>query len=71
MLASGLTEFIPFICTSAIWANLVSLFTFLLAFPQLLSSHCGVAAATGSQYWEPLFTSGAQESLMAVTFLIY
>ena len=41
--ASGLTEFILFICTSATWwgANPISLFALFLAFPPLLSSHCG------------------------------
>ena len=38
MQASGLTEFIPFVCTSAIWGPSISLFTLLLAFPQLLSN---------------------------------
>ena len=41
MQASGLTKFIPFMCTSAIWGQSCSLFTLLLAFPQLLSSHHG------------------------------
>ena len=39
MQAMGLTEFIPFICISLSGANLLSLFTLLLASPQLLSSH--------------------------------
>jgi len=39
----------------------------LLAFPQLLS----YPASTGLQFWEPLFTSGAQKLLLAVTFLDY
>ena len=41
MQASGLTKLIPLMCTSAIWGQSCSLFTLLLAFPQLLSSHHG------------------------------
>ena len=41
MQASGRIEFIPFLCTSALWANPVSMFSFLLALPQLLSNHPG------------------------------
>ena len=31
----------------------------------------GVAASPGSQFWRPSFTFKGQESLMAVTFLVY
>ena len=56
-------------------ANLVSSFTLLLAFPQLLSSHhggwCrgGVTESTGSQFWEPSFTFEGQKAPMAMTVL--
>ena len=40
MQASGLTDFSPFICNSAIWASPVSLFTLVLAFSQVLSDLC-------------------------------
>jgi len=31
----------------------------------------GVAASTGSQFWEPSFTFGGQKLLIAVTILVY
>ena len=68
--ASGLTEFIPFICTSAIPGQ--SCFLTHLASctpPAPQQSLLGVAA--GSQFGEPAFTFGGQKSLMAVTFLAY
>ena len=81
--ASGLSEFIPFICTSALGggvggANPVFLFTLrsgrwpLLAFPQLLSNHGrGLTASVGCQFWEPSFTFGGQKSTMAMIFPVY
>ena len=68
--ASGLTEFISFICTSAIWGQsclLVHLASCNPPAPQ--QSLWGVAV--GSQFGEPTFTFGGQKSLMAVTFLAY
>ena len=41
MQASGLTEFTPFIAPQLSGANLISLFSLLPAFPQLLSNHHG------------------------------
>ena len=49
MQASGLMESIPFICTSAIWGQSCSLFTFLLALFQLLSNHYGEEG--GNIFW--------------------
>ena len=72
MQASGLTEFIPFICISAIWGQpcfLVHLASCIPPAPQL--SPCGVAASAASQFWKPSFTFGGQKSLMAVTFPVY
>ena len=81
MQASGLREFIPFICTSAIWSQ--SCFSVHLKEwpnwqmaascipPTPQQSPWGVAASTGSQFWEPSFTFGDQKSMMAVTFLVY
>ena len=80
MQASGLAEFIPFTCTSAIWGQIqfpcsprgMQPLKFLLDFSQLLSSHLeGVAASVRSQFWEPSFTFGGQKSLMAVIILLY
>ena len=69
--ASWLSEFIPSYAPQLSGANPVFLFTLLLAFPQLLSNHCGgMAASDGSQFGEPSFTFGGQKSLMAVTFLV-
>ena len=41
-------------------ANPVSLFIFLLAFPQLFSNHCAVGGRQHLQdnFWEPPFTFG-------------
>ena len=50
--------------------NPLSLFTLHLAFSQFLSdgdAGQGMAASTGSQFWEPSFTFGGQKS---VTFLV-
>ena len=50
--------------------NLVSLFTLLLAFPQLLSNHHeGVAAFSGFQFGELPSTFGGQKLLMVWHFL--
>ena len=52
-------------------ANAVSLFTWLRAFPQLLSNHRrGVETSTGSQFGGPSFTFGGQKSLMAVMYFV-
>ena len=48
--------------------NPLSLFTFLLALPQLLSG--GQQPSAVSQLGELSFTFGGQKSLMAVTFLV-
>ena len=72
MQASGLTDFTPFIRTSAVWGQsyfLVHLASCIPPAPQ--QSPCGVAASAGSLFWEPSFTFGGQKSLMAVTFLVY
>ena len=69
---SGFTEFIPFICTSAIWGQscfLVDLASCIPPAPQ--QSPWEVAASPESQFWESSFTFGGQKSLMTVTFLIY
>ena len=74
MQASGLTECIPFIRTSAIWGQ--SCFFIHLKEWQMAASRIPPApqqspASTGSQLEEPSFTFGGQKSLMAVTFLVY
>ena len=70
--ASGLTEFIPFLCTSAIWSQSCFLVHLASCISQLLSNHRGgVAASAGLQVWEPLFTLGGQKLLMAGIFLVY
>ena len=85
MQASGLTEFILFIITSAIWGQSCFLVHLVLAFPQLLSYHrvfvgvggvvvvvvVVVMTSSGSPFGEPSFTPGQQKSLMAVTFHVY
>ena len=78
MQASGLTEFIPFICSSVIWGQscfLVHLQEWQMAAsclpPAPEQSPWGVEACIGSQFWEPSFTFGGQKLLMAVTFLVY
>ena len=70
MQAAGLTEFIPFICTSAIWSNPVSLFTLLLASPQLLSNYCGGWLHPLDQFLESSFIFGGKKLLIAVAFLV-
>ena len=53
MQASGLTEFIPFLRTSAIWDQscfLVHFASCILAAPQ--QSPLGMSASAGSQFWE-------------------
>ena len=53
--ASGLTEFIPIKCTSALWGQSGFIVHLASCIPQApLWSLSGVAASTG---WEPLFTS--------------
>ena len=53
-------------------ATPVSLFTLLLAFPQLLSNHRGGWQHPMDHSFGGLsFTFGSQRSLIAVTFLIY
>ena len=68
-LASGLTEFIPFIAPQLSGANPVSSFPLLLAFPQLRSSHrVAVAASARSVFgalihiWRPEITDGCEIS---------
>ena len=39
--------------------------------PAPQQSPWGVAASTGSQFWEPSFTFEGQRSLMALTFFVY
>ena len=62
---------------SSLGSNPVSLFTLrggrwlLLAVPQFLSHHCGVAAFSRLEVWEPSFTVWGQKSLMAAIFLVY
>ena len=62
---------------SSLGSNPISLFTLrggrwlLLAFPQFLSHHCGVAAFARLEVWEPSFTVWGQKSLMAAIFLVY
>ena len=68
--ASGLTDFLPFICFSAVWGQscfLVHLASCISPAPQHLP--WGVAASSGLQFWLPLFTFGSQKSLMAVTVM--
>ena len=72
MQASGLTEFIPFLFTSAIYGQscfLVQLASCIPLAPQ--QSPWVVAASPGWKFWEPSFTFGGQKSRMAVTFLVY
>ena len=78
MQVSGLTEFIPFICTSAIWGQIlfVCLFFNFSHPPGLFSIHCrggDCRRSAGSQascpFWEPSVTFGGLKSLMAVTSL--
>ena len=77
MQASGLTEFIPFICTSATWGqscfldHLKEWHICYLHSPSSSAITMGVAASTGSQFWEPSFTFEGQRSLMALTFFVY
>ena len=77
MQASGLTGFIPFICSSAIWGqpcfpvHLKKQQMAASCIPQLLSCHHGGWQYPLDQFWEPSFTTGDQKSLMAVTFLVY
>ena len=68
-LASGLTEFSPFIAPQLSGANPVSSFPLLLAFPQLRSSHrVAVAASARSVFgalihiWRPEITDGCEIS---------
>ena len=77
MQASGLTGFIPFICSSAIWGqpcfpvHLKKQQMAASCIPQLLSRHHGGWQYPLDQFWEPSFTTGDQKSLMAVIFLVY
>ena len=75
MQVSVLTEFFlsPFTYIPKIsGASPISLFTILLAFPQLLSNpHGGWEYPLGLQFGEPSFTFGGQKLLMAVPFLVY
>ena len=78
---SELTELTPFICTSAIWSQILFPCSpygladmadgCFLHFLEVLSSHCGGWWHLLDQFWEPLLTFGGQKSLMAVTFLVY
>ena len=70
--ASGLTEFIPCLFTSAICGQacfLVHLASCTPPAPQ--QAPWGMAASPGWKFWEPSFKFGGQKSLMAVTFLVY
>jgi len=76
MQASGLTDFIPFTCTSgAKYCFLVHLKEWQMAAPCIpptpQRSPWEVAASIGSQFWEPSFTFGGQKLMVAVTFLVY
>ena len=69
MQASGLPEFLPFLCTSALWGQ--SCFIVHLAScipPAPLWSLSGVAASTG---WEPLFTSEITDGCDISCWLIW
>ena len=72
MQASGLTEFLPFICTSAVWGQPVSFFTFFPAFPN--SSTVTVGGGRGNIHWitfqKRSFSFGGQKSIMAVSRLL-
>ena len=70
MQASGLTALVPY-APQLSGADPVSLFTLLLAFPQLLSSHHMGGSICWISAWGALITFGGQKSLMAVTFLVY
>ena len=68
-LASGLTEFIPFIAPQLSGANPVSSFPLLLAFPRLPSNHLVVVAASARSVfgalihsWRPEITDGCDIS---------
>ena len=77
--ASELTEFIPFICTSAIRGQILVFFLFtlrigrcvLLALANSSVITMGVETPVGPQFWEPSFTFRGQKSLMVVTFVVY
>ena len=72
MQTSGLHEFIPFICTSAIWGQIcfpVHRASCIPLVPQ--QSLSGVAASPGSQFGELSFTFEGQKSLLSVKFLVY
>ena len=58
MLASGLPEFIPFICISAIWGQLLTL---LFVFPQLLSNQ---KFGELIHIWRPEITDGCDISCL-------
>ena len=70
--ASGLTEFLPFICTSAVWGQPVSFVTFFPAFPN--SSTITVCGGRGNIHWITFqklsFSFGGQKSIMAVSRLL-
>ena len=77
MQASGFTEFIPFIRTSAIWGQscfFVHLKMWQMAascIPQLVINHHGGWQHLLDQFWEPSFTFGDQKSLMAVNNFLF
>ena len=55
MQASGFTEFIPFICTSAIWGQSCSLVHPASCIPPVLCNH---QRHPLNQFWEPSFNFG-------------
>lgn len=78
MQASGLTEFICFICISLSGASPASVFTLFLALPPTAPQQSpmgggvvGMATSAGSQWWEHLIHIWSPELLMAVAFLVY
>ena len=67
MQAPGLTEFISFICTTAIWGQ--SCFLGHLTLHSLSSFVITTEGGSKITVWELPFTVGGQKSLMVVTFL--
>ena len=79
MQASGLSEFIAFIYSSAICGHI----QFFCSPEEVVDGYSlhspsssaitigGVAASIGSQFGETLFMFGGQKLLMGVTFIVY
>ena len=71
MQGSGLTALAPFSHTSAVRGQPCVLFTWLLAFPQLLSDHSGGGRIRWVTVWGALIHMWRPEVTAAVTVLAY